>query len=280
MRQAARTRSFLRTTLLLVVATLAPAAAIAAQLNLITSAPAVQPGQEVTVGAVKVGASGEQVASLSLELAYDNARFSAPSGCVLVGAVSNSKTLALSNPAAGRVRVGILGINKTAIPDGVVVTCTFPARANAPAGVGRFAANVAGATPSGTSVAASGGFAEVSVGADADGDQVFDASDNCPFASNPDQLDRGGIGVGSAADGVGDACQCGDVSGDGRVTIADVTVIRRSLLAPPTATMSRPQLCDVGGSAGCTLADATIISRALLAPPKATISAVCDPAAP
>lgn len=254
--------------------------AVGAQLNLITGAPTVEPGQSVTVGAVKVGAPGEQVASLSLELSYDATRFAAPGACVLVGATASSKTLAQSDPGPGRVRIGILGFNKTDIPDGVVVTCTFAARSNAPSGEGHFAANVAAATPSGTSAAAAGGFAVVSVGADADGDQVFDASDNCPYAPNADQLDRGGVGVGSPPDGVGDACQCGDVTGDGRVTVADATVMRRALLAPPTATMTKPNLCDVGGAAGCSVADATITSRALLVPPRATISPVCDPATP
>lgn len=45
-----------------------------------------------------------------------------------------------------------------------------------------------------------GGFAFVTVIADADGDGVPDASDNCPSVSNPDQLD-------ADTDGVGDACE-------------------------------------------------------------------------
>ena len=112
-----------------------------------------------------------------------------------------------------------------------------------------------------------------------------DATDNCRFWTNPNQLDRGGIGAGSLPDGIGDACQCGDVSGDGFVSIADATIIRRALLTPPTATMSKPLLCDVGPagparSGGCTIADATIIRRALLVPPTANITPVCPPATP
>ncbi len=48
-----------------------------------------------------------------------------------------------------------------------------------------------------------------------------------------------------------DDCQCGDVNGSGDVTTADALIIRRSLFVPPTATMSRSDLCDVGGSAAC-----------------------------
>jgi N-acetylneuraminic acid mutarotase len=118
--------------------------------------------------------------------------------------------------------------------------------------------------------------------ADADGDGVPDASDVCPSAPDPGQEDRGGVGAGSASDGIGDACQCGDVSGDGRVTIADSTLVARSLLAPPTATLARPELCDADASPGCGLADAVTIRRALLSPPTAAIGRACvgAPAAP
>jgi hypothetical protein len=115
---------------------------------------------------------------------------------------------------------------------------------------------------------------------DPDGDLVPTARDVCPYAADADQMDRGGVGAGSAPDGVGDACQCGDANGDGRVTIGDAIAITRSLLSPPTATIARPELCDVGGSAGCTIADAVILRRALLAPPTSTIGPVCEPAAP
>jgi hypothetical protein len=120
---------------------------------------------------------------------------------------------------------------------------------------------------------------------DADGDLVPDAADNCAFTANPAQTDTGGVGSGSVADGIGDACQCGDVSGDGRVTIADATAIVRSLLQPPTATLTSPELCDVGGAPTptndvCTISDAVLIRRALLQPPTAAIQPLCPPAQP
>ncbi len=115
--------------------------------------------------------------------------------------------------------------------------------------------------------------------ADQDGDGVPDASDNCPSVANSDQLDRGGVG-GSTPDGVGDACQCGDVNGSGSVTQADAVVLLRSRLSPPTATMAHPELCDVGGTVGCSLADAIVVQRAILSPPSASIVPQCGTASP
>jgi hypothetical protein len=120
---------------------------------------------------------------------------------------------------------------------------------------------------------------------DSDGDRIGDSCDRCPYAADPTQSDVGGVGSGSAPDGIGDACQCGDANGDGRVTLADAVAIQRSLLVPPTAVRARPELCDVGGSASpstqdCTLADAVTIRRALLNPPSATLGQVCAPAVP
>lgn len=112
---------------------------------------------------------------------------------------------------------------------------------------------------------------------DFDLDGIANAEDDCPTLANVDQRDTGGVGAGSGPDRIGDACQCGDLNGDGRVTIADAVVLQRSLLQPPTATPARPELCDVGGSTACGLADAVIIRRALLAPPTAVVTQACVP---
>jgi len=119
---------------------------------------------------------------------------------------------------------------------------------------------------------------------DGDGDGVPNGSDNCPLVANPGQQDTGGVGLASGADGIGDACQCGDVNGDGRVTVLDAVVIARSLLVPPTATRTKPELCDVGAGSpspatlDCSLSDAVVIRRALLVPPTAAIAQTCPAA--
>ncbi len=115
---------------------------------------------------------------------------------------------------------------------------------------------------------------------DSDGDGVEDPIDNCLHFANASQSDVGGIGASAGADGIGDACQCGDVTGDGSVTTTDAVLITRALLVPPTATLARPDLCDVGGSSACSTADAVIVTRALLVPSTATVRQSCAPAIP
>jgi glucose/arabinose dehydrogenase len=115
---------------------------------------------------------------------------------------------------------------------------------------------------------------------DGDGDGVPDAADLCPGVADPLQADSGGVGAGSAADGIGDACQCGDVTGDGVVTLQDALAVSRSLLSPPTATLARPERCDASADGRCTLLDAVVIRRALLDPPAATVQPRCGASSP
>jgi hypothetical protein len=133
-------------------------------------------------------------------------------------------------------------------------------------------------------VVPAGGVANVGtrtlLATDFDGDGVPDVSDNCPTVPNPSQSDVGGLGAASGPNGRGDACECGDVTGDGRITAGDAANIQRAVLTPPTAVMTRPELCDVGGSPGCTITDAVIVRRALLSPPAATIGEACVPPLP
>jgi hypothetical protein len=111
------------------------------------------------------------------------------------------------------------------------------------------------------------GVAVLSRAVDWDGDGVPDQNDNCPYTPNANQADSGGIGSGSPADGIGDACQCGDVDNDGIVTTADKAVLSRSLAGLPpygsVGAMPGFSKCDVNGDGLCNLADGIILSRAI-----------------
>ena len=97
---------------------------------------------------------------------------------------------------------------------------------------------------------------------DSDNDGVYDAVDNCPVTPNADQSDTGGIDT-TVADGIGDACQCGDVNGDGTVTNTDANLIRLSQFGW-TLPAYDSSFCDVNGDGNCTNTDAVVIQRTLL----------------
>ena len=98
---------------------------------------------------------------------------------------------------------------------------------------------------------------------DADGDGVPDASDNCPLRANADQADSGGPNSASP-DGIGDACQCGDVSNDGRVDGTDVQQLRSALAAGQLGGLGAPGKCRVNGAwAPCSELDVALLRRAV-----------------
>jgi len=99
---------------------------------------------------------------------------------------------------------------------------------------------------------------------DSDSDGVIDSVDNCPTTVNADQTDRGGVDT-NVADGIGDACQCGDISGDGKITNTDSVLIKRHLLGLPSNFQA--DFCDVNGDGQCTNTDAVILKRTLLGLP-------------
>jgi hypothetical protein len=124
---------------------------------------------------------------------------------------------------------------------------------------------------------------------DADADGYLDAADNCPYAPN-NQLDNGGVGSFSA-NGIGNACECGDTSNDGSVQPADVTDIRERLAGLP-GSLAAPEKCSVQGPIvaadgpdadalrdDCQVDDVVVIRRAL-AGRGPGIGQLCDPATP
>jgi YD repeat-containing protein len=99
---------------------------------------------------------------------------------------------------------------------------------------------------------------------DSDGDGISDSSDNCPFASNPDQQDSGGMNT-TEPDGIGDACQCGDVNNNGLVDNTDAVLIKRYVLGlPPGVDLNK---CNINAGNTCDNTDAVLIQRAVLGLP-------------
>lgn len=98
---------------------------------------------------------------------------------------------------------------------------------------------------------------------DTDADGVQDGLDNCPLAANPDQLDSGGLAT-ATPDGIGDACQCGDVTGNGIVNGQDANAIQRYAVGAQSPLFVVPGNCDVSGNGSCNGQDANAVKRAAL----------------
>lgn len=97
---------------------------------------------------------------------------------------------------------------------------------------------------------------------DSDNDGVPDGQDNCPHVFNPSQTDTGGLGFGTTPDGIGNACQCGDVTGEGQVNDTDAAFIKRQALGLAAPLFLVPDNCDVTGDGRCTGVDGTLIRHA------------------
>jgi hypothetical protein len=81
--------------------------------------------------------------------------------------------------------------------------------------------------------------------------------DNCPNIVNADQADAGG-------NGIGDACQCGDVNLDGFTNVTDAMWIARGKVPSGISGFDYYARCEVNGDGFCNVIDALMIARSLI----------------
>ncbi|GEM_PF-951671 len=98
---------------------------------------------------------------------------------------------------------------------------------------------------------------------DADGDGEPDATDNCVHTPNADQLDVGGLG-GPFGDGIGDACQCGDLNDDGIVDLLDAALYQRGLAGVLPVALPEDKCSVIGGRLDCEPNDRQALREALI----------------
>jgi hypothetical protein len=127
--------------------------------------------------------------------------------------------------------------------------------------------------------------AEVTLGTDlfdpdTDSDTICDGSgtgggacsagpDLCPYAPNGVETDSGGIDT-ATPDGIGDGCQCGDVTNDGIANATDLQWIREFMMGDRVLSAQERVRCNlVGSRAGdgsgfdCDVGDAFLLDRLL-----------------
>ncbi|MBM4335341.1 MAG: hypothetical protein FJ108_05410 [Deltaproteobacteria bacterium] len=97
--------------------------------------------------------------------------------------------------------------------------------------------------------------------------------DNCPWSFNSHQLDTGRVGAPDLPDGIGDGCQCFDVSGDGRGNVGDSSRMQRALLSLPPA-LPAPEKCPGSGPSACDSGDVKLL-RHILAGDSAAPANMC-----
>ena len=115
---------------------------------------------------------------------------------------------------------------------------------------------------------------------DTDADGICDPADNCPFRFNPGQEDFGDVGFfdpNGRPDGIGDVCQCGDLTGNAFVDFFDIVAMRFLQVEAITLYQDDLERCSViGGPDDCNMADAVVIARAVVMPPLPPgVSQVC-----
>ena len=98
---------------------------------------------------------------------------------------------------------------------------------------------------------------------DADSDGIVDPLDNCMHTPNPSQADSGGL-FGPSADGIGDACQCGDVTDDGEVDLLDLATYERGLANLLPTTLDEDKCSVVGGRTDCDPNDRQTLRQAIV----------------
>ena len=90
--------------------------------------------------------------------------------------------------------------------------------------------------------------------ADRDVDGVADLEDNCLFRANPGQQDEN-------QNSIGNACECGDVNGDGFTNVSDALRIARGQVGSGDPNFAK---CDVNGDGVCNVSDALAIARGVV----------------
>ncbi len=189
----------------------------------------------------------------------------------LAGAALPALNVAGQPAVLGEIRLLLSGA------DPVQPGLSFEGASVVPGFVGVFQ-TVAGTILSSDQVELVGGYQPVE---DIDADGIQEEVDNCPYTANASQGDTGRVATladpnGATPDGVGNVCQCGELTIDGRVVQEDLDAMRDGLSGQPIDPTAAPR-CSVSGGTDCDARDYAVLRRAL-AQAGPGVQLVCAPA--
>ncbi len=121
-------KSGVTTALILTAAVLGTAHAATLRLDTVAGAP------DVVMPVYLSSVAGQAVAAIQFEVVFSAFRFVSAAVTAGPAAIAAGKDVSASTPAPGRVRCIVAGLNRDAIPDGVVVNVTLSFAGGAPAG--------------------------------------------------------------------------------------------------------------------------------------------------
>jgi hypothetical protein len=100
---------------------------------------------------------------------------------------------------------------------------------------------------------------------DADSDERRNEDDNCIYTANTPQVDSGGLEWinSNLPEGIGDACQCGDATGDGFISTSEALDLAELLAHQVDPDDSIEGTCSVDDDGLCTIRDVVIHKRTL-----------------
>jgi hypothetical protein len=109
-------------------------------------------GGIVTIPVTLTNEEGLGIAAVGLDIGYDTEALENPAAVVGPAAVAAGKSISVSTPSSGMVRLGVFGLNTTAIGNGAVVVVTFKRKPGGGAGPLQFKYVASAANPAGDSV--------------------------------------------------------------------------------------------------------------------------------
>jgi len=168
-------------------------------------------GSTVTIPITLTNVSGTSISAIGMDIGYDTGVLENPTCTVGPAGSAAGKSCAASIPSSGIFRIGGVGLNSTAIGNGIVENITFTIKTTAPLGSTQLTNTPSASGPAGNAVSVSGSNCTVT---------IISKSGDCNEDNTVSIAE-----VQSAINmylGLKAVAGCVDANGDGNITIDEV----------------------------------------------------------